>query len=262
MAAGVVTSVSLLANGPALGHAVKRIRDRGGGRFSCGLHLNLSEGRPLAEGLRLLTGPDGCFLGKARAHRLLARSGDAPLEEEIARETAAQMTRLLEAGVEIRHLDGHQHVHVFPAAVCPVMTAAKGQGIPWIRVPWEPTPSGGEACPDDLRDEGMRFSRLAWAARGLFRDAPLRTTDAVRGLYLKGEMTLERLEATLEALPAGLTELMVHPGMAHTTGPGGPFSSFSTGEREGELHTLLHPRFLAILDRLEMSLSPFPEKDP
>jgi hypothetical protein len=63
---GSVTSVSILANGPALEDALQEIRSLREKKISWGIHLNLSEGTPRLAGLRRLTGPEGCFLGKAR----------------------------------------------------------------------------------------------------------------------------------------------------------------------------------------------------
>ena len=80
--AGVVTSATILPNGPALDHALEGIRSGGFEEVSFGVHLNLTEGRPLAEGLSCLTGPDGNFLGKAAAHRLLMKTGDVPLQTD------------------------------------------------------------------------------------------------------------------------------------------------------------------------------------
>jgi len=260
-AAGVVTSVSLLANGPALGHALERLADPGLGHLSCGLHFNLSEGSPLCHGLHRLTGPDGLFPGKAAAHALLARSGDADLEEEIVRELTAQVACLADAGLEIRHLDGHQHVHVFPAAVRPVAAAARAHGIPWIRLPWEPSPPR-TSCPPLLEAEGSLFCGMARAAVPVFAGEALGTTDAFRGIYLKNRLRLDTLEESLKDLDVGLTELMVHPGRTQPQDPHDPFAAFSTAERERELQVLLHPGFRSLMGRLGLQLTPFPGAAP
>jgi predicted glycoside hydrolase/deacetylase ChbG (UPF0249 family) len=57
----------------------------------------------------------------------------------------------------------------------------------------------------------------------------------------------------------GLTELMVHPGRIADTTRTGPFTSFSTGERERELAALLDPIFPTLLEKYGISLTPFPE---
>src|SRR5512143_2576734 len=104
---GAVTSVSILPNGSALDQALENIGSLRSADVSFGLHVNLSEGRPICPGLRLLAGPDGFFLGKRRAHELLMRRDDSALKNEITRELRAQMDAVREWGIPIRHLDGH-----------------------------------------------------------------------------------------------------------------------------------------------------------
>jgi chitin disaccharide deacetylase len=257
--AGIVTSGSILANGPALKDAVCRVRSREPRSISFGIHLNLSEGKPLSSGLRHLTGHDGNFRGKADARRLLMRRGDVELQKEIRKEIAAQIRRVQDTGVPIDHLDGHQHVHVFPAVVTLAAEAAKTYAIPWARVP--------EELPDDflagslsiaVRDEGRFFSEHAQAARPLFAAMEVSTTDHFRGLYLKGKLPAFRWMEFMEAVPQGLTELMVHPGRAVGSAVSDFFSGFSTADREKELEALIDGRFRAALLKTGLELTPFP----
>jgi predicted glycoside hydrolase/deacetylase ChbG (UPF0249 family) len=254
--AGVVTSASILPNGPALDHALEGIRSGGFEEVSFGIHLNLTEGRPLAEGLSCLTGPDGNFLGKAAAHRLLLKTGDMPLQAELAREAALQIERLLDAGISITHIDGHQHVHVFPSALPAVAETARGHGIRRMRIPDETVPSGDETVPADLLEEARRFGSLGREARKILAGTGIVSSDHFRGLLLKGRLSVETLLAELGQLPCGLTELMVHPGRVPAEDP---FSAFSSPERERELEALLDPRFRLALDRAGVVLVSFRE---
>ncbi|OPY04384.1 MAG: hypothetical protein A4E67_02400 [Syntrophaceae bacterium PtaB.Bin038] len=253
--AGVVTSASILPNGPALGHALEKIRSGGCEGVSFGAHLNLSEGRPLAAGLSRLSGPDGSFLGKAGAHRLLAGAADASLTGEIAKETALQIVRLLDAGIALTHVDGHQHVHIFPAALLAVAETAKGLGISRMRIPEEPFPPGDDAPADGMKEARM-FSALGREARGRLASSGIASSDHFRGLALKGRLDLERLVELVGALPEGTTELMVHPGRVPA---GGAFSAFSSADRERELEALLHPRFRQALTAAGVELASFRE---
>jgi predicted glycoside hydrolase/deacetylase ChbG (UPF0249 family) len=254
--AGVVTSASILSNGPALDHALEGIRSGGFEEVSFGIHLNLTEGRPLAEGLSCLTGPDGNFLGKAAAHRLFLKTGDMPLQAELAREAALQIERLLDAGISITHIDGHQHVHVFPSALPTVAETARDHGIRRMRIPDETVPSGDEPVPADLLEEARRFGSLGREARKILAGTGIVSSDHFRGLLLKGRLSVETLLAELGQLPDGLTELMVHPGRVPA---GAPFSAFSSPERERELEALLDPRFRLALDRAGVVLVSFRE---
>lgn len=258
--AGTVTSVSILANGPALEDALQRIRPLDHSKVSFGIHCNISEGTPLAGGLRILAGPDGCFMKKAAAHQLLMRGG-AAIEEEIARELDMQIEALKGAGLRLTHIDGHHHVHVFPAAIKAVCAAARKHGIPWMRIPDEPEPvSREDGIPGSLLEESKAFSGLAGHARLYIEGTGLKAPDHFRGLYLKGRASLQSMQKTLEELKPGLTEIMMHPGRAVAGRPqGGPFSSFSTMDRERELHVLLSEEFRLALLRIGVILIPFPE---
>jgi chitin disaccharide deacetylase len=257
--AGVVTSTSMLVNGRAFQHALANIRTCPI-KVSIGVHLNLSEGRPLSPDLKLLIGPDGCFSGKAETHRRLAAGGNDILSSEIRQEFAAQIALIRDAGVPIDHLDGHQHIHVFPAAIAEAIGAANEFGIRWIRIPEEPSPTGSLAAASYmLVQEAENFSRLARDARAIARRSGLKMTDHFRGLYLKGFMSLEHLEEVLETLPSGITELMTHPGRAPANGAADVFAPFSNSERERELVTLKDVRLRSMLEKYNIQLSPFPE---
>ena len=258
--AGVVTSVSLLVNGPALDDALRRIRSMGSSRVSFGLHLNLSEGRPLSSDLRILAGPDGSFLGKAATHQLLTQDGDTALRKEVSRELSAQIKVLCDAGIDIQHIDGHQHVHVFPAARRSVVQRAESHGIPWIRIPEEAFPTDQrDEIPASLKEEALLFSKMARTARHELNGTGIRTTDHFRGLFLRGRLSLMTLEKALRALPSGLTELMVHPGRIPVVPLRSPFSTFSNRDRERELEGLLNQGFRQILEIENIDLTPFPE---
>lgn len=254
--AGVVTSASILPNGPALDHALAGIRSGGFEKVSFGVHLNLSEGRPLAEGLSCLTGPDGNFLGKAAARRLLMNTGHAPLHNDIAREFALQIGRLLDSAIGITHIDGHQHIHVFPSVLGAAAEIAGSHGIRRMRIPDESIPSGDTAVPADLLEEARFFSALGKTARGSLAGSGIAATAHFRGLLLKGRLTVQTLVALIDQLPDGLTELMTHPGRVPTEAPFSPFSSIY---REWELEVLLDPAFQLALDRNGVLLASFRE---
>jgi predicted glycoside hydrolase/deacetylase ChbG (UPF0249 family) len=224
---GIVTSVTILANGPALTDAVAGLRQR---RLDAGVHLNVSEGAPVAGPAPSLVGADGCFPGKDEARRRLAAGEVDPAA--LAREVAAQVDRLLEAGLTLTHADGHQHVHVYGAFLEAVAPVLRQRGVTRVRLPEEDAPTA-------LARE------LASACRAWRRRLPalgLTTTDHFRGLALMGNGAPGRLQVTILGLPPGTCELMVHPGYAATGSV--PFSNPS---REAELAALTDPGLVAAL---------------
>ena len=258
--AGIVTSVSILPNGPALQDALDRIHAGSFRNISWGVHLNLSEGKPVSTGISLLLGPDGMFKGKGPTQRLLMRQEDQDLEDEVAHEVNAQVSLLKASGIPFCHLDGHQHVHVFPSVLKTALRAALKHRIPWFRIPYEPEPMSPDfTLSPSLYEESRFFSGLGWTARPVILEAGRLVTDHFRGLYLKGQLTLQRLESVLQWLPEGLTELMVHPGRIVANPPETPFSRFSTVERRQELETLLNAKRNLIFKEMNILLIPFPE---
>jgi predicted glycoside hydrolase/deacetylase ChbG (UPF0249 family) len=258
--AGRVTSVSVLANGDGFEDAMERWRTLDKKEISLGIHINLSEGGPISQGLRLLTGKDGVFLGKWTTHDLLKQPFNAELANEIQREIKAQIVRLRSFKTPITHLDGHQHIHVMPVVLPIAVAEASDQKINWIRIPDEPNPSilNLMAQPDS-HDEMAMFGSFGAAARSFIALSEIESCDHFRGLYLKGKLDVTILEGFLRDLPMGLTEWMVHPGRVADTTRTGPFTDFSTGERELELTTLLDPIFPTLLEKYGISLTPFPE---
>ena len=255
--AGIVTSVSLIANASATNDAIGRLLSIERRIISIGLHFNISEGAPLSKGLKRLIAANGNFLGKKTAHQLLSRSGDAELEDEIREEFSAQASVLLNAGITLDHMDGHQHVHVFPGALRVMLEETKNRGIPWFRIPLEPANPSWMLQPD-LLQETNTFNKYAEYALTHTRSCGLRVTDHFRGLYYKGNLPADKWPGFLADIPEGLTELMVHPGRAEVNPTGNPFSGFSTAERELELHALIDGRFRSALLAAEIELVSFP----
>lgn len=257
--AGSVTSVSILPNGPALEDALQRIRALTSQSISFGIHLNLSEGKPVESALRRIPGPDGYFRGKSRTQILLLQSGDSELEQEIRRELSAQIKLIRDAGISVDHLDGHQHVHILPAVVHAAAEAASMYGIPWVRIPEEIVPDyRTRTVRSQVMDEASFFSRNAADARGFYGAMGICTAGHFRGLYLKGELPSENWADFLESLPPGITELMVHPGR-FCAAAAGPFAGFSTPDRAMELTALTDGRFHEALLKTGVHLTRFPD---
>jgi predicted glycoside hydrolase/deacetylase ChbG (UPF0249 family) len=282
VAAGIVTSVSVLVNGPAFDDALTCLAAWQGQGVSVGLHLNLSEGCPVGKDHCLLPDDHGFFRGKSSTHNLLMQKGNEKLEGEVSLELEAQIGLLEAKKIRISHLDGHQHVHIFPAVIAAAVRSVQRHGIPWLRIPEEPATillnassltAPDFSCSDHLPDcgdanrdhaevlcrEAARFSRLAAAARPFLNGSGIRATDHFRGLYLKGRISFPRLEELLNDLPDGLTELMVHPGRSPARAFSAPFAAFSNSDREGELAALLDPRFHKHLKEKGVFLTPHPE---
>ncbi len=261
--AGRVTSVSILVNGDGFEDAMQRWRGLDKTEISLGIHINLSEGKPVSRDLRILTAQDGFFRGKQATHALLKEPSGIELEREIQKEINAQIQILKKFKIPITHLDGHQHIHIAPVVLPIALSEATKNKIQWIRIPDEPHPSiiTLMAQPDS-QGEATMFSRLGMAARSFVMLSEVESCDHFRGLYSKGKLDISLLDELFKNLPMGLTEMMVHPGRVADTENTGVFSTFSTQEREKELTALLDPAFPSLLQKYGISLTPFPENLP
>jgi hopanoid biosynthesis associated protein HpnK len=234
---GIVTSASLLANGAAFEDAVEQSRQAPG--LDVGCHVNLVEGRPVSrpEHIPRLVGSGGNFLGlRALGLRLLA--GAVSLVE-LERECTAQVERLLAAGISPTHLDTHQHTHLHPRVALALSRTARRYGVPWIRrLPENVTSPIREGT---WRRKAIGVAAYLFASRFDRRLSMhgLRAPDFFTGFSLTGRLTRSALEATLVALPEGITELMCHPGYCDLELEAAP--TRLRRERAMELETLADP---------------------
>lgn len=211
---GIITATSLLANAAAFDDAVTLAWRTP--ELDIGCHLNLVEGRPVAPAADVagLLDGSGSFAGANGLARALL-SGRAWLEQ-IERECAAQVERVLAAGIQPSHLDTHQHTHLHPRVAEAVARTARRFGIAWVRRPFESfAPAGFGKLKRRVLASGLKlltgpFDR-AMTAHGM------RTPAHFTGFVLTGRLTAESLRPTLELLPEGVTELMCHPGYADAT---------------------------------------------
>lgn len=207
--AGRLSAVSCLANGPSW-RADGRHLARWAGPVSVGLHLNLTEGRPLSAALaqHWPTLP-----------RLPALMRDAFLRrlplEAIGAEIAAQWQAFVEvAGREPGHVDGHQHVHALPGVRERLVAAIAARPTrPWVRSTAH-LPGPGFLLKREL------IRRCGGAAlHGLLRRHGLAHNTALLGSYDLREPDYRALMARwLSALPARGTVIFCHPGSASPDG--------------------------------------------
>lgn len=246
-AKGVVSSASLLVNGPSFVSAVALARDAG---LPIGVHLNLSEGEPLSGPIPGLTDTDGRFPGKQVSRRRFQHGEFDP--ESLARELFAQIERVRQAGLQPDHLDTHQHCGLFPPVTQALIAAANQSGIRRMRLP-APATMIDPNLPPALDDELQLYRQLAPQMAQQLREAGITTPDGLLGMPLLNRLDEDRLSRLLTELPAGTWELMVHPGYID------PHRAFSGVEREQELHTLVSPAIRSLLSQRRIRLISFAE---
>jgi chitin disaccharide deacetylase len=234
---GIVSSASLLANGADFAFAVATVREL---HLPIGVHLNLSEGMPLCGPIVGLTTAGGEFPGKTGLRRYLAGKEVDPAP--LYRELAAQIEKVLTAGLIPDHLDTHQHFSLFPVATTLLLALARKYAIPSLRLS-SPVESPQDDPAGELGADLALYRRLAPAFTAQIRGSGLATPDGLFGMPLLNRLNEETLLATLHSLPAGTWELMAHPGYPDNNSP------FSGAARHTELLVLTAPVSAATLQR-------------
>lgn len=202
---GIVTSTSVLAIGPAFDRTVGPLRDTPS--LGVGAHLAaVGEDPPLLSAREIPTLVDRRgrlpMSWRQLLPRVLARRVDL---DDLRREFTAQLERLTGAGLQLTHVDSHQHVHLWPSIGDVVLDVATAAGIDRVRIIRSAAASPIGVA---VRRFGRSFERQA-AARGVAHPA------AATGLDEAGTLALPRLLEAVERLGrsgAATAELAAHPG--------------------------------------------------
>jgi len=218
-AAGVLRSATVLAMGRGFEDFAARALQAP--TLGVGVHLNLSHCCPPAGAV----GVRGAFVAKELLwERALAGELDG---EEIEAEFAAQLERVLRAGLTPTHVDGHNHIHVFPCAA-EALDRLESR-YPFVARRRQPFEFEGASTPSS---KSARFAALVRTRRRGAGPAHF------AGFCLEGQCSVERLFALFEVAPGESLELMVHPGRCAYDSV--PYSA--EPQRERELEALLDPR--------------------
>ncbi|PYP79963.1 MAG: hypothetical protein DMD35_06510 [Gemmatimonadetes bacterium] len=250
-AAGTVTSASMMVTTPAFTAAAEQL-PREAPRLGVGLHLNLVSGVPLSSVPSLVDPATGRFHSlEVLARRALAGQVD-PVD--VRRECEAQLAALVAAGITPTHLDSHRHAHAMPGILPAVAAVAHAAVIPVVRRPLDRV-----SILDPVASAKMLVVHAAWRT-ALTGVAPAHRTILARaphfrGIAMQGTPDIrDRLLATLDQLPIGMTEIMVHPGYDDEVLAA---QDAFRAERAVELRALCDPAVVARLNRGDLKLVSF-----
>jgi hypothetical protein len=133
---GLISSASLLPNGPGFEDALKVVRDCDD--LSIGAHLNLTQFSSLSRSPVLvdagITDENGCFTGAAKWNSSSRLSFDRSTSEAVYEEWRLQLTKLYDCKISITHIDGHNHVHYYYRFMPIIKRLQKQFGIKRIRI--------------------------------------------------------------------------------------------------------------------------------
>lgn len=218
--AGRLSAASIMTNMPGWPKGAATLVKRTPG-LALGLHLNLTEGRPLSALARSgMTAAGGVF---PPLPRLVVKALAARLDRAvIASEVRAQLDAFADAlGRLPDFIDGHQHVHVLAGvrdALFDTIRAASWPALPLVR-----TPTGGVHASRNgwtTLPKRTLVGCLAAGFRKRLSDEGLPTNDTFAGFstFVPGNKVAAELGRALDAGHDGLHLVMCHPAAPNVDG--------------------------------------------
>ena len=217
--AGVLTSASLMATGPAFDDAVGLALANPG--LGVGCHLVFVDGIPLSHpwDIPTLLGADGKTFRPETFDFAQAAIRNTIHQHDLAREAQAQIQRLQRAGIDVTHVDTHKHTHIFPAIARTVLHIAQRCGVHAMRKPFEPRWCEAlELGVPLLRRTQLRLLRRFEPAFERIAEQPAQhgfLPAGTLGIASTGTLTTPHLRTLLHASLAHgeeIYELCTHPG--------------------------------------------------
>jgi len=223
---GCVTSTTLMANMPAAEYAAEQSKKFP--KLSVGIHLAINTGRPVSipKKIPALVNRDGTFKSSSEIV-WLAKHLRLPADQ-VECEFTAQIEKLLSLGITPTHCDGHQNITVNPQPCIAMMRVVKKYSIKRLRT------YRGLYRLDKM--EGWKLNNVLKMLRINIVRGPKNIYYELLHRYwqLKGyqlpekkygfykivsssplEYNLAGWTVLLNSLPKGISELVVHPGLAN-----------------------------------------------
>ena len=211
---GFITSTSLMPSAPCWQEAVRLAKENP--RLGIGVHLTLVGGVSSVlpkEQVSSLLDDEGLFLPDYVAFAKRYYSG-AVKKAELEAELRAQLERALSCGVNITHIDSHQHTHVLPGINSLVLKLSNEYNIIRVRIPKEGylfTGGFQTSIGRLIGRSGLSFCADMAALRA--DSLGLRHPQHFYGMLAGGHLNAQLIANILRQLPEGVSEIMTHPGL-------------------------------------------------
>jgi hopanoid biosynthesis associated protein HpnK len=257
---GIVTTASLMATAAAFESAVEIAH--GEPKLDVGLHLNLTEGRPVADPDQIpsLAGPSG-FLYKHPFKLAAAFVRGKISVSDLEREIRAQIEKAQESKLWITHIDGHKHVQAMPAVHRLICKIAPEYGIHAVRLPRERMPRLTSMLGRNKLSRrkiakqfvfGKFLSIVSTTARPRTAQPEIITPSRFYGITQTGFLDFAAIADIVHDLDEGVHELMCHPGFVDSDLKRIPTRLIV--ERERELKLLTSPEVRSLIDEAKVGL--------
>ncbi|MGA2693458.1 MAG: hopanoid biosynthesis-associated protein HpnK [Opitutaceae bacterium] len=237
---GVLTSASLMVGAAAAADAVARASRLPNLRV--GLHLVLADGAAVLPRDRIpalvdATGRFGDHMARQGVRFFFIPSVRRQLEAEIR----AQFQAYAATGLALDHVDSHKHFHLHPTVLSLILRVGRDFGLRAVRLPAE------AGAPPLMRPWSWLLARRLDGA-GIFHN------DTAVGIRHSGRMNEQAMLEALRRLPAGVTEIYLHPA---TVSGRSIAESMPDYRHADELAALLSERVRSAVERLGLPLGGF-----
>ena len=198
---GILTHTSIMCNSIDFERAIDICK--GIPTLNIGVHLNLTYGMPLIQNANSLINKYQSFydLKNFVIKYIMGKIS----KEQIYKEWSAQISKVLNLGIKITHLDSHHHIHMLPGVNKIIKECARNFSVPYIRNTSEML---------SFKEKGMKINlkKLIFLFLSIINSEGSKSYE-FKGLYMHGKKNFKTLLMNLiNNLNFGVTELMVHPG--------------------------------------------------
>jgi len=209
---GVATDTSILAVGEAFSHGIELLKKNN--IKNAGVHLALTENfYPLTEARQIptLLCKNGCFPDGYKSFLLNYFKGNVK-PEEIYTEFKNQIKKVKKEGINVSHLDGHQHVHIVPGIMKIILKLMKEEGVPYIRFPMEHTSFIAKLKDPYGWFRSIQLHLICSLSKGLIDAANVKYNDYFLGHAEALRMNKKNFFNIISGIKEGVTELGSHVG--------------------------------------------------
>ncbi|CAF3973336.1 unnamed protein product [Adineta steineri] len=263
-----ISSTSLLINGDYASEAHKLATLH---HIPIGLHLNLTEGRPITTDLNRISSlvdAYGMMHGKMGLRNAIDQGSIDMTHVEYEIEMQFRQYRQWTTNEQYpMHIDGHQHIHIHPMLAECIARQASRFNVKYIRVPFDQailTKSNPEPFYQTVIEQACN-------ARTIFNRYGLCYPSYFIGLTTMGQaMTYDNLERRLKMFTldttSNIAELMCHPGYPSVTSIGGcgtgqPDEFSCSFDRQHEFDLLFSEEFRQLLTKYNIHLGTYADVD-
>ena len=245
-----------MVSAPQAADAISRARSLP--TLNVGLHLVLVSGKPCLPSAQI---PDLCNKQNEFSSNAVVSGCKmfflAKVRRQLEAEIRAQFEAFNQSGLRLDHVNAHKHMHLHPAVLEMIIRIGKDYGITAVRIPDEPPL---DALIESKKEWVQRYARwlflkpLVSRMKRKLQENNIHFNDFVYGLHDSGHMNIETVIRILSHLPAGLSEMYMHPatGSQDNIDPAAIDYEF-----EAEFKALIHPRVKRTIEKFSIELAGF-----